>query len=120
MKAFEFSYTGGSSHEDFNPLLARSARDPSKYKNETVQQRFVGWRSGWRYLICELQGHHEAKPTATPSSEFAPPGATGEDLYRRYVNGANIHSNRFPSWGELTPETQRLWTEAALAGKSQP
>lgn len=37
----------------------------------------------------------------------------GKQLYEEYVNEADIHSNRFPSWQELTDSQRERWRQTA-------
>lgn len=36
-----------------------------------------------------------------------------KQLYEEYVNEADIHSNRFPSWQELTDSQRERWRQVA-------
>ena len=50
------------------------------------------------------------KSTPTPATASDRLDAEiGRAAYNAHSNNANIHSNRFPSWEELTPEVRAEW-----------
>lgn len=60
---------------------------------------------------------HAWLDTVLPAQETGRDEEAGRAAYNAHVESAGIHSNRFPSWGELMESDRDEWIKRAAANR---